>query len=597
MKKRFLVLFSIFILFLVPGFVNAASANVQISAPSSVYVGETVTVSVTISSSSSLGSWQYTVAYDDSILGDSSQGQTVASYADNSGKTSVTNSWTFKAKSSGSVSFSIPSIVVYAFDDDSEMSIGGSTSTSINVVKPSNGGSNNGGSNGGNGNQPDYSYKYSDDNSLSSLNIEGFDISFDPSITEYSISVPNDTKKVSVGATASDSNASVSGIGDYDLKEGSNKIEVLVTAENGDVRSYIIDVVVKEESPISVSVGDEKFTVVRKADKLPKANTTYSSSTILIKGESVPCYHSDITDIYLVGLMNEKGKIKLYRYLASDDKFLSYDEISIGSLYLILTDTKEVPVGYSVGKVTIDGKEYDAFLRDGAYPLLHGINLENGNEGFYSYDDVDKTIQMFKGLATSVKSVNNYVYYGLICLCIFEFIMLILSVVSKNRVLKKALHNKLDTKTEFEKSLDVSYNDGDSITDDLSVEYNSDSIDSESVDSDLDENYSNDQLEDDSSDNDLNIQENSSDLGDVSNNDDVFDELSSSNENDEWDSSSDNYKEFSDDTLGHTALISRSVSNVYNNSVNRKEDIKKRKALRKKSRSSKKTDEDDMFKF
>jgi len=615
MKKRFLGLF--LSLLFVPNIVRAASANVSISAPGSVYVGDTVNVSVTVSSGSSLGSWDFTVGYDDSKLAYSSStsgaSQTAAGYAQGGGQTSVTYTWTFKAIDSGSASFNVNGINVYAFDDDSQMSIGGSTSTSINVVRPSSGGSS-GGSNGGSGgsgnngaNQPDYNYEYSDDNSLSYLNVEGFDISFDPSITEYSVSVPNDTKKVSVGATANDGKASVSGIGDYEVSEGSNKIEVLVTAENGDTRTYTIDVVVKEETPIEVSVGDEKFTVVRKADKLPKANATYSSSTILIKGESIPCYHSDITDIYLVGLMNEKGKIKLYRYLASNDKFLKYTEISIGGLYLILTDTNETPVGYSAGKVTIDGKEYDAFLKDDAYPLLHGINLENGNEGFYSYDDNDKTIQMFKGIATSAKGINNYVFYGLIGLCIFEFIMLIISVVSKNKKLKSLLHDKLDTKTEFEKMADVTYNDEDNITDDLTDQYMSDSEQDDSeLDDDVSENSDDslgESLENDSS--SENIDDNSSYEDEESkventdsdnSNDDVFDELSSSSETDEWESDSKNYKEFSEDTLGHTALISRSVSNVYNNSVNRKEDIKKRKASRKKKRFGK-NDDDDMFKF
>jgi len=619
MKKRFLGLF--LSLLFIPNIVRAASANVSISAPGSVYVGDTVNVSVTVSSGSSLGSWDFTVGYDDSKLAYSSStsgaSQTAAGYAQGGGQTSVTYTWTFKAIDSGSASFNVNGISVYAFDDDSQMSIGGSTSTSINVVRPSSGGSN-GGSNGGSGgsnsgdDQPDYNYEYSDDNSLSYLNVEGFDISFDPSVTEYSVSVPNDTKKVSVGATANDGKASVSGIGDYEVSEGSNKIEVLVTAENGDTRTYTIDVVVKEETPIEVSVGGEKFTVVRKADKLPKANATYSSSTILIKGESIPCYHSDITDIYLVGLMNEKGKIKLYRYLASNDKFLKYTEVSIGGLYLILTDTNETPVGYSAGKVTIDGKEYDAFLKDDAYPLLHGINLENGNEGFYSYDDNDKTVQMFKGIATSAKGINNYVFYGLIGLCIFEFIMLIFSVVSKNKKLKSLLHDKLDTKTEFEKMADVTYNDEDNITDDLTDQYMSDSEqdDSESDDSELDDEVSenSDASLDESLGNDSsseNIDDNSSyedeenkveNTDSDSSNDDVFDELSSSSETDEWESDSKNYKEFSEDTLGHTALISRSVSNVYNNSVNRKEDIKKRKASRKKKRFGK-NDDDDMFKF
>ena len=572
MKKRFLVLFSIFILFLVPGFVNAASANVQISAPSSVYVGETVTVSVTISSSSSLGSWQYTVAYDDSILGDSSQGQTVASYADNSGKTSVTNSWTFKAKSSGSVSFSIPSIVVYAFDDDSEMSIGGSTSTTINVVKPSSGGSSN---NGGSGNQTNNGYKYSDDNSLSSLNIEGFDINFDSSVTEYSISVPNDTKKVKIGATANDGKASVSGIGDYDVKEGSNKIEIAVTAENGDVRTYTIDVVVKEASPIEVKVSDKDLSVVRKSDKLPKVNATYKADTILIKGESVPCYHSEITGIYLVGLMDDKGKIALYRYDSSSDKFYVYTEVNIGGVYLVLTDSKDIPNGYTNGKITVDGKEYDAYLKDGMYPLLHGINLETGKEDFYSYDEVDKTLQRFNGVTSVAGGKKTFLLIcGLVALCLFEFIMIIVSVISKNKKLKKFLHDKLDTKTEYEKSLDSNvdevYHDESNITDDLTDEFMSNS------------DAANDEVQDE-----VSVESESH-----------IDSLSSVESESHIDSLSSELETSEDveESLGHTALISNSVNNVYNNSHNRKEEIKRRKALRK-NKKSKKNDDDEMFKF
>ena len=573
MKKKFLILFSIFILFLTPNIIKAASANVQISAPSSVYVGETVTVSVTISSSASLGSWQYTVAYDDSILGDSSQGQTVASYAENSGKTSVTNSWTFKAKSSGSVTFSIPSIVVYAFDDDSEMSLGGSTSASINVIKPSNNG-NNGSNNGNNGGHSDY--KYSDDNNLSSLNIEGFDIDFDSSVTEYSVSVPNDTKKVKIGATANDGNASVSGIGDYDVKEGNNEIKIVVTAENGDTKTYKINVVVKELSPIEVKVNDKTYSVVRKNDKLPKVNATYKSSTILIKGESVPCYHSEITDIYLIGLMDDKGKVELFNYDSKSDKFSVYNEINIGGLYISLVDNKDVPAGYKSGLVKIGDKEYNGYLKDGAYSLLYGINLETGEKNFYSYDSSEGTLQKYVSSNVVNNKYYSYIIFGLIGLCIFEFIMLIISVVSKNKQLKKYLHNKLDGKTEFEKSLDTE-------------------LDSESSDS-----LENDESE--LSDTDTELEHSDSDLD----NDDASDDKddTESEETEETDDVSDKKADESnvsfdteeiEEGLGHTALISRSVSTVYNNTKNRKESIKERKSLRKKKKNKK--DDDDMFKF
>ena len=65
MKK---ILLSLFTFLFIPGIINAASANVQVSAPSSVYVGDTVKVSVTVSSGSSLGNWNYIISYDDSIL-------------------------------------------------------------------------------------------------------------------------------------------------------------------------------------------------------------------------------------------------------------------------------------------------------------------------------------------------------------------------------------------------------------------------------------------------------------------------------------------------------------------------------------------------
>lgn len=559
MKK---ILLSLFTFLFIPGIINAASANVQVSAPSSVYVGDTVKVSVTVSSGSSLGNWNYIISYDDSILEyvttDADTAQSVFGEASNGGQTSATNTWTFRAKSSGSASFNVSSISVISWDDFSEMSIGGSTSTSVSVIKPSSGGS--GGSNGGG-----YSnYNYSDDNNLSSLNIEGFDINFDSSVTEYSITVPNDTKKVKVGASANDGNASVEGIGDYDVKEGNNEINIVVTAENGDTKVYKINVVVKELDPIEVNVGDKTYTVIRKEKKLPKANPTYKVSTILIKGETVPCYHSEIADIYLIGLVDADGKSALYNYDSKNDKFSVYNEINIGGLYISLIDTNEVPVGYKAGMVKIGEKEYNGFLKDGAYSLLYGINLETGEKNYYSYDASESTIQKF---ATSVSKGFNLVdskvvLYSLIGLCAFEFIMIIVSVVSKNRALKKFLGNKLDTKTEYEKAL-------------------------ESVEEDTtDENHEE-------------SEESFVDVGrdDFDNTQDFEEAVSDSTELEE--STSEEVPEVSFNTeeieegLGRTALISKSVTNVYNNTKNRKESIKERKALRKK----KKKENDDMFKF
>ena len=559
MKKRVLFIISLIIL---PVKVLAA---VSINAPDSVYVGETVTVSVMVSSESKIGGLDYKVYYDDSILeyvsGDSTFPQGVAE-AYTQGPNTVSNKWVFKAKSSGSVTFSTSDVVGFSLDESS-LSFS-SASTTISVIKPSSGG--NGGSTGGsNGGHSDYNY--SDDNNLSSLIIEGFDIDFDSSITEYSVTVPNDTKKVKIGATANDGNASVSGIGDYDVKEGNNEIKVVVTAENGDTKTYKVNVVVKELSPIEVKVNDKTYSVVRKSDKLPKVNATYKSSTILIKGESVPCYHSEITDIYLIGLMNDKGKVELFNYDSKNDKFSVYNEINVSGLYISLIDNNDVPIGYTKGLVKIGDKEYSGYLKDGAYSLLYGINLETGEKNFYSYDSSEGTLQKY----ASLKLVNNkyysYIIIGLIGLCVFEFIMLIVSVISKNKQLKKYLHNKLDVKSEYEKSLDVDSDD----ESDNSLEEDTSMV--ESI------------KEDESSE----VEE----QGDVETNDESEDETDNDDQQEKSDVSFDT--EEIEEGLGHTALISKSVSNVYNNTKNRKESIKERKSLRKKKKKSK--DDDDMFKF
>lgn len=576
MKKGFLVLFSLFILFLTPNIVSAASANVSISAPSSVYVGDTVTINVSLSSSSKIGAWEYFISYDDSVLSYSSTTAESAQHVINSsdsGRTSVNYSWTFKATSAGSASFSISGIDAYAFDDDSSISVSGSTSTTINVVKPSSGGSN-GGSNGGSGNTPSNSYKYSDDNSLSSLVIEGFNIDFDSNVTEYSVSVPNDTKKVKIGATANDGNASVSGIGDYDVKEGDNEIKIVVTAENGDTKTYKVNVIVKELSPIDVKVNDKNYSVVRKSDKLPKANVTYKTSTILIKGESVPCYHSEITDIYLVGLMNDKGKIELFSYDSKNDKFIVYNEINIGGLYISLIENADAPIGYKSGLVKIGDKEYNGYLKDGSYSLLYGINLETGEKNFYSYDSSEGTLQKYVSSSKVNSKCYSYILFGLIGLCIFEFIMIIVCVVSKNKKLKKVL--KQDINNEAQKA----YNSDSLIESNISQEY-SDTLNEQTDSINSDDMDYNDQSRVDEQD----------DIEDYASNESLSD--SDLNVEDKSDVSFDT--EEIEEGLGHTALISRSVTNVYNNTKNRKESIKERKSLRKKKKKNK--DDDDMFKF
>lgn len=85
-------------------------------------------------------------------------------------------------------------------------------------------------------------YKGSDNNYLSKLSAKGytFNREFSKENSTYFITVENDIKKVNITAIAQDDDAKVCVYGNDNLKEGTNKILITVTAENGNVRNYRI---------------------------------------------------------------------------------------------------------------------------------------------------------------------------------------------------------------------------------------------------------------------------------------------------------------------------------------------------------------------
>ena len=81
-------------------------------------------------------------------------------------------------------------------------------------------------------------------NYLSSLSVTGYTISpaFNKNTTSYSLTVPNDVSSVTVNATKESAKATLTGTGNKNLSVGANNISVVVTAENGNKRTYTITV-------------------------------------------------------------------------------------------------------------------------------------------------------------------------------------------------------------------------------------------------------------------------------------------------------------------------------------------------------------------
>jgi hypothetical protein len=83
----------------------------------------------------------------------------------------------------------------------------------------------------------------SSNNNLSSLTVSEGILAFNKATTSYTVIVDNAITSVTIGATAEDPKATVSGTGTKTLKVYSNTFNIVVTAENGTKKTYKVNVV------------------------------------------------------------------------------------------------------------------------------------------------------------------------------------------------------------------------------------------------------------------------------------------------------------------------------------------------------------------
>lgn len=88
-------------------------------------------------------------------------------------------------------------------------------------------------------------------NKLSGLSVEGFAMTptFNRDTLEYNLIVDSGVSNINVYATSLNSSATVKGTGTIALSNGNNDIKVSVTAQNGNVREYVLHVVRQSNGP------------------------------------------------------------------------------------------------------------------------------------------------------------------------------------------------------------------------------------------------------------------------------------------------------------------------------------------------------------
>lgn len=430
MRKIKVILMSLFCLLVIPKTVFAASGKINVSGTSTVVVGNNVTVTVTLSSSTLIGSWEMSLNYDKNYLqlrsatSESNGIRMAASTA--TGVKSKSYTFTFKTLKKGSTSVSVGGYLAYAYADLSEISLS-SNSKKINIIT-----------------QAELEASYSKNNNLASLGVEGFTLTpeFNANTLEYSVTVPEDTKEVNLTGTVQDKKASITGIGVQQVNQGNNKFLVTVKAENGSEKTYTINVDVKDENPIEVTVGDKKYTVVKIKENLPIASL-YNEYSIKINEFDIPAYKNDYTGLVLVGLKDNEGNISLFIYDDENNSYKEYNELKSSQITIYPLKPEENIEGYKKGNVKIQDIDVEGFYlnEDSDFFVIYGVNVETGDKGFYMYDKKMQTLIKYNDELSSLLSekikLYTYIIIGFISLSVVMLIIIIVLVCKKGKKKKR----------------------------------------------------------------------------------------------------------------------------------------------------------------
>lgn len=418
--------------------VDAATAKITVStSKSQVVVGNTFTVTTKISGSG-LGSWQWTLNYDTNKFKLVSGGNVF--FFSESGENQKSKTWTLKAIAKGSGTISVKAAGAFAYKDESTMKVTTNSKT-VKVIT-----------------QAELEASYSKDNNLKSLSVEGLKLEpeFNKDTTDYKVTAESNTTEIKINATKSDSKADLSGTGTFKVTEGENKFTITVEAENGSIKKYNITVNVTDPNPITASINDKNYTVVKRESNLTKPED-YEKTEITINESKVPAFYNEVNNFTLVGLKDENGDISLFLYDKETNTFSEYKEIKLDQIKLYpLSIDKEID-NYKLTKIKINDIEFDALMLDNSdYAVIHAQNMNNGTSDYYTYDTKTNTVirytdETLKPLKDKITKYEKMII--LLCgetLLVFFILICILIAKIRNNKKRKKIHKMMLKQKELE---------------------------------------------------------------------------------------------------------------------------------------------------
>lgn len=375
--------------------ISAASAVLSFS-KSTVDVGDSVTVSVTVKGNNLTGA-DLNITYAQDVL-------TYVSGADSGGagalkivdmtlaeETSKSYSVTFTAAKAGACQISVSG---YVSDGIPASDIEVGASATLNVVNK----------------------VLSSNANLKSLRLGVGELSpaFSPDITTYDVLIPNSATKCLVYATTADSGATLTVEGSSTMQVGYNKRVVIVTAPNGAQKSYTLNITRSDQPDATEdtsSASSDASSLQTSLDELNYTVATDISSVTLFKGFEISSALYNGIDVPVA--IDKDANYKIY-YLKSPDSeelvpcILDNEKNTFEKLkYVTLGENTYIFEDFPDDK-TIDGNYYTVSAKVFDYTLSCYANSDtklsdfyyvycfsNDRFGIYRYDSRENTLQRY----------------------------------------------------------------------------------------------------------------------------------------------------------------------------------------------------------
>lgn len=204
------------------------------------------------------------------------------------------------------------------------------------------------------------------------------EINYDPDITEYYISVPNEYTKINeLLIETDDENASFIVTGNENFIPGMNKVYVIVTAANGETKIYVLNVYRERNSNVylqtltvkddnktyeltpefnKVFLGDYKLTVPNEVNSI-EINATAEETTTKVSGIGIKNLKTGI-NMFQISTTAEDGSIETYQIEITREK---NSDANLSSI-VVKDDNKEYQMNKEFDK---DILEYDIEVDEG----------------------------------------------------------------------------------------------------------------------------------------------------------------------------------------------------------------------------------------